>query len=442
MRIASSRCWSVAGILVASWVLAHGALAVTFSSSCERFEVDGNAYGSPGGALDLVDEFDDGNFAPTWSPLLGTNQETGGAGVFHNPGQPVPLGPTLFEISTIENTTDVEQGAGDFTATSYWTATLPLTDSEFHMQLYSLSPIVEAAGLAVNNFTAALAGQQGNGSLAGYSISQSLTHGFGGSFSTLQYDTVALNPASVTGRVVLRMSLDDATDLLTTSFSLDGGTTFQSPFPPIHVFNSGVTDYEMLLGAAGLNEITVPTPSMQELPLQLLLVRNGSSASARKVLYKARSRPHGPNFIDGDPTVIGASLRVQVNGGGEQCFYMPAAGWARNGRRWKYVDKSGTYGPVKLARLQQAGNGTIQNKVVADGQHGAINVVPPNPGSIANTNFWVPGGSQYCAWTQGATIRPNDSRTFRARDANAPPTCYVPACSPSGAFLDAGADAF
>jgi hypothetical protein len=38
--------------------------ALTFSSSVQRFEADGNGYGSADGVFDLVDEFDGGTLAP------------------------------------------------------------------------------------------------------------------------------------------------------------------------------------------------------------------------------------------------------------------------------------------------------------------------------------------------------------------------------------------
>src|SRR5579864_3169162 len=83
--------------------LGRPALAVTFSSSCDRFEIDGSAFGPHDGTPDFVDEFNNGTFAPEWSVLLGTAAETGGDAVVHDPGTPVPLGPTVFQISTIEN---------------------------------------------------------------------------------------------------------------------------------------------------------------------------------------------------------------------------------------------------------------------------------------------------------------------------------------------------
>ncbi len=78
--------------------------------------------------------------------------------------------------------------------------------------------------------------QRGGGALAGYSVSQSVTHGFGSGFTTVQYATVPITAASVTGPIVERCSLDETTDMLTCSFSLDGGAAFQAPFPPVHVF--------------------------------------------------------------------------------------------------------------------------------------------------------------------------------------------------------------
>ncbi len=63
-----------------------------------------------------------------------------------------------------------------------------------------------------------------------------------------QHDEVAIDPADITGEIVLRLAFDDVADTLTCSFSLDGGYTYQSPFPPYHVFTA-TSDGEILLGA-------------------------------------------------------------------------------------------------------------------------------------------------------------------------------------------------
>jgi hypothetical protein len=143
------------------------------------------------------------------------------------------------------------------------------------MQLYSISPVIEAVGLTVTNLSPSSAAQQG--SPVGYSVNQSLTHGFGAGFSTLQSNSASFDPAAVTGQIVLRMSLDDATDMVTTSFSLDGGATFQSPF----------------------------------------------------VTYKA-SFARGQGFLLGNPIIAGAKLHLTLDAE-TQCFAMPAIGWSRDG---------------------------------------------------------------------------------------------------------------
>src|SRR5262249_5842800 len=188
----------------------------------------------------------------------------------------------------------------------------------------------------------------------------------------VQFNTTSITPSSVTGPIVLRMSLDDATNVITTSFSLDGGTTFQSPFPPMHAFNSGVTDYDILLGAAGLESGSVVTAT-QTFPLDVLVVKNGASPESRRVSYKATS-PRGTGSLFGEPTVGGATFRLTVDAV-TQCFTLPATFWTRNGPVFKYRDRSGAYGPVKVASFRQLSSGAFQNKIVIDGRRGAIDVV-------------------------------------------------------------------
>ena len=75
----TSRC-GLAAVLSALvvWSAPRIASALPFSSSVQRFEADGNAYGSADGVFDLVDEFDDGVLSPNWAPLIGTALESGG----------------------------------------------------------------------------------------------------------------------------------------------------------------------------------------------------------------------------------------------------------------------------------------------------------------------------------------------------------------------------
>ena len=432
----TSRGLGLVGVaIVVCFGLTRTSLALVFSSSCDRFEIDGNAFGPQDGTLDFTDDFDSGSLAPNWSVLLGSAEEAGTNVTMHNPGVGVQLGPTLLEISTIENQVhDIGNGEGSFTGSSYWSSGLPDTNSEFHFQLYSLSPIIEAAGITVNNLSPQVATQQGNGALAGYSATASVTHGVGSGFETIESHSVPIVPAAVTGEIVLRLALDDATDMLTCSFSLDGGTTFSSPFPAMHVFNMGVTSYEILLGVAGLTQNSAP-PSQQTLPLQVLSVKNPPDPTKRKVTYKAKTVRNAPTFLLGNPTTGGAKVNIKLDTG-SQCFNMPAAGWTRLSRRFRYRDPNGTYGPVTGADLRQVGIAQLQNKVVIAGRNGPITVVPPNPGVQGDVDFVVAGTYAYCASTAGGAISKNDAHQFTAKNAPAPAACYAAACSPSGAFLD------
>jgi hypothetical protein len=201
----------------------------------------------------------------------------------------------------------------------------------------------------------------------------------------------------------------------------------------MQAFNGGVIDYEILLGAAALGGNTGPTTT-QMLPLDQLVVKSGKTPESRRVTYKATAGRGQGGLLLGNPVLAGANLNLQVDAE-NQCFSMPASGWIRDGRAYKYRDREGQHGPVKVAWLRQVSNGSIQNKVVVDAKHRPVDIVPPNPGIRGDANFNV-GGSQYCASTAGGTIQPNTDRTFKATKAPAPPSCYVPACSPSGAFLD------
>ena len=422
---------AVAGVPVEARASHH-----VFSYSADRFEVDGNVFGPADGTLDYVDEFDNGTIAPDWTPLLGTNVEAGGVVTLKNPGTDYTIGGVSVDVSNIENEEAVGNGAGDFTATVYWEPSWALTDQEFHFQLYELGPLIESAGLSVGSASAAVPPV-----ITGPSISQALTQ-ISGTYDTLQYDTVPIDLNDVTGQIVLRISFDDATDTITNSFSLDGGTTFQSPFPPMPAF-VGVDDYEFLLGggviegpapAATPTPTRTPTPTPTPTPLptpqpvgmHLFVVKNPSGPASRKILYKVRDFGH---TVVGDPTIGGATFRIQLDNQ-DQCFSLPAAGWSRLGDAgFKYKDPNAVYGAVRTARIKKSGN-LFKIKLLVLGRQGPVIILPPNPGILAYTNLSFGNGADYCSSSEGAALGPNNAKTFKARGALAPPICNLPACTP------------
>ena len=103
------RCRSMWAVLVGVAVglsCVPDARALSFSASVDRFEADGNVYGSADGAFDLVDEFDDGALAPAWAPLLGTVVESGGVLTARDPGVVLAFLGLPQELSTAESTAE------------------------------------------------------------------------------------------------------------------------------------------------------------------------------------------------------------------------------------------------------------------------------------------------------------------------------------------------
>ena len=412
----------------------------TFSASVDRFEIDGNAFGPADGVPDQVDEFDDGTIAPNWQVLLGTAIESGGVLTLRDPGVDINLVPgAALDISNVENTIDVSNGAGNFTATSYWTSPPLALNTQIHFQLYALGAVVEAAGMTFANLAT------GSGSVpAGYSISQEVTFILGGG-GVPQTNTVAINPADITGQIVLRMAFDDATDTMLCSFSLDGGATFQSPFPPLHVFQV-VQDSEILLGANSIAPTGPPPPppptSQTPVGTKLLLVKNSSTPAARRVVYQVKDAPNGA-FLGGAPPLYGATFNLKV-GDTSQCFQLPHNYWKYSSGGYRYLDHYGLFGPVKLAKVRRTSNGTFTAKIAILGKLGQVDIVPPNAPVYGDMNLRLNGipSVEYCGSTAGGVISANDLKTFKVKGAPAPAACTLAACSPSGAFLDEAAEAF
>jgi hypothetical protein len=321
----------------------------TFSSSVDRFEVDGNVFGPSDGVLDFVDEFDDGTLAPEWSVLLGSATEAGGVATMHSPGTDVNIGPVHVDTSNIEKEDDVQDGAGNFTATSYWVPALPGTNQEFHMQLYGVGSVIESAGLQVTNMSPEVAAAKSPPGIAGYAIGQVLIH-IGP--DTVQSSAVALDPADVTGAIVFRLSFDDATNALTASFSLDGGVTFQSPFPPMTIFQ-GVSASEILLGAA--TDISLPPPVNPPCgsvaPTSNAVLRLKHSIMFRGILGAAAGVPPAFNpAVDGAEAVIasttvgGMVLAPSIPGGPGGCG--PLDGWlVPSASGYRYRNRSNALPP-------------------------------------------------------------------------------------------------
>ena len=168
--------------------------------------------------------------------------------------------------------------------------------------------------------------------------------------------------------------------------------------------------------------------AQQLLPTKTLLAKNPSSGT-RKILWKA-SEAGSVATVMGDPTVDGATLRVVLTPGGDQCVTMPSAGWSAIGSiGFRYKDPALANGPVRVAQIKKTPSGTMRLKVLLrDGGPTAIAVVPGNPTGSYATNFTLGVGDDYCGGTAGATPSPNDAGTFKVSNDGAPPGCAT-ACN-------------
>jgi len=380
--------------------LPTAAPALTFSSAVERFEADGNGYGSVGGAFDLVDEFDDDDIEPNWEILLGTAVESGGKLTLRDPGVVAPLVGLPQEISTVESTVELANGGGDFTITSYWDPTPLALNRQFFFQLYGVSPVIEASGFTVNNFDAETAADVGVP--AGYSIGVERIFPFGNPEPPVAH-YVSIDPLSITGQIVLRMTFDDTTDLATYSFSLDGGLTFQSPFPSLQVFKLS-PDAEILLGAAAVPS-SAPPPGCEVVidPARVRFQKLSSPDGEQNVRMRGNLRlgPGVPPVFD--PLTQGASFVASSTIGKTALFQIPPGalgiggcgpgdGWKVRGRTHTYTNKSGALPPtcdsfsangLRKAQLRddRVQHGWIRFAVVA--KQTALQPVPGIPAFVA-----------------------------------------------------------
>lgn len=394
-----------------------------FFSSLDRIEIDGNIFGPADGTPDFTDDFDDGVPGASWRSMMGTSTETSGVLTFHNPGMDLPSVPSM-DASNVEHMQTLVNGAGNYTITSYWLPILPGIDRLFHLQVYGLGPSIEAAGISVSNLSATTAALYSPPGLPGLAISQTLSYRDDGyaDVEVLAFDAVPLDPASVTGIIALRLSLDDATDLLTTSFSLDGGATFQSPFPALWMF-ARANVHHILPGAAALEQRRIhPT---QFLDLQSFEVK--SRRSTRTVTYFAK-RYNVPLFDR--PTDGGVTLNLALDGV-TQCFHMPESDWKEItvDSNYRYTDRRRAHGPVKSARFTRYGR-VFKVKVQIVGTADDVAFMPPNPGGQMDATLSFAGTTAYCTSSAGGSIRANTDRVFRVDEAPGPATCTIEDCEP------------
>jgi hypothetical protein len=246
----------LATICTTAAFISLSANAAAYSFSVDHFRVVGNLPG------DVSDDFNDGSIAPSWEIFEPTVVESGGMLTFSNPGTivtPIQIGGQSIlssEMSYIgSNSTgslQMQNGSGDFLGASTWSPAIPDSNQFYTM---GINDVVtdEDFSIGVYNFGTALA--------SAFGVPEGVGVFFGrfGDVGTGDFDVqgVSLVPADITGNIILSLSFIDATDLFSGAFSLDGGTTFFSPYTSIAT-GSGVHELGWYLGA---ESFTVPIPA-------------------------------------------------------------------------------------------------------------------------------------------------------------------------------------
>jgi hypothetical protein len=274
-----------------------------FDFRVDRFEITGQTVSakSPG---PFVEEFDAG--LGNWIEQYGTAFTADGFLHLTNPGTPVPNGfgvlpGRTLDLSLVGSSPQVFDGSGDFVARSYWVPD-ELAPGDFnHMSLNTLGPAPqEIAGLAITNVTP-------EGAPTVYTIVQHLVRLGAGAPELTSY---TFDPAAITGQIVFELRFTDDTNTLETAFSLDGGVTFEQPFPPLHIFQGTFYGY-FLLGAdplAGTVRTEMPGPPLCKSGKEIVDASVVPTAKAGATIA-LKGTMKGP-LRGYDPRRLGAQIRI------------------------------------------------------------------------------------------------------------------------------------
>jgi hypothetical protein len=456
-RMIGPRCAFTVLLVLAATPERASAFHTVFSFEVDRFEADGNAFGPLDGSPGFVDDFDDGSLAPAWYEAYGTASESGSSLFLTNPGThyPTPDGGTAdVSIAASSSAAWVYDGSGDFVATSWWVPLVPTEGNHYQMSVFTFSggggPFYnEAFGIGILNFAI-------HGGLA---LEQHLTEidQANGIFQNTMIDFVPIDAGDITGQIGFRVTFDDATNTVTSSVSLDGGATWQSPFPPGPIF-VGRNAAQFLLSSdpeisSGTTTTTTPgsTTTSTTLPLgacdpsgcrrsivpfkSRLAIKDKLSDRGDSITWKMKKGeattfpefgvPSGATSYDvclkrdsTGETIFQATIPAGGTCGTKYCW--KAVGGARG---WRYKNGTGTPDGIRLLTLRAGEDGKVSVAVRGKGE---LLSLPDLPLSLPVTaRLRASNGTCWAnTFTAAAVVRSSDTKFIGK------------AASPSGAFLD------
>ncbi len=228
--------------------------AAPYSFSLDSFSMTGNMPGS------FSDDFNGSSLGADWEEYDPTVEVTGGQVVLHNPG--TLGGATLGSINISSQMSYIgsqyplvmEDGKGDFSGTSTWAATIPGMNQFFGMHV-SIDGTDEDIGVGIYNFSSDVAGFFGTA--PGLAVFVMRVNDVSvGDFALQSY---SIDPADITGSILMRLSFDDDNNMFTGEFSLNGSGSYLSPFLAVVPTSLG-TGLTWSLGGESWDVTPVPIP--------------------------------------------------------------------------------------------------------------------------------------------------------------------------------------
>jgi hypothetical protein len=187
---------------------------------------------------------------------------------------------------------------------------------------------------------------------------------------------------------------------------------------------------------AALIAVLIPTAAFAAqhvLPTGRFIVRNPGASTVqtkRKIIFTEEAENSAIPLV-GDPTVSGATLRVSLGTGDEECFDLPASSWSTLGTLgFKYHNVHGPGAAVNATIEKELFSGDVILKWKLRGAKGPVDVVPHAGTTSFAVNFHIGNGDEYCAG--GATPADGASTdvVYEVFGVPAPAACGVAACSP------------
>jgi hypothetical protein len=218
------------------------AFHTVFDFTVDRFEVDGNAFGPLDGQPDLVNDFDSQMYP--WFTAYGTSSLSGGRLHVQSPGRhfPGPDGTTL-DLTEVVTTQYLSKTAGDFVATAVFDPIVPPEGHFYHFTVYTFGGgatyFSEIFGLDIHTMG-------GETRIEQHLVVLDLANAV---YQTVTTEGRTVTAAELTDQMHFRVAYDGASSTIRSSFSLDGGATFESPFSSVPIFTEGRTAAQFLLGA-------------------------------------------------------------------------------------------------------------------------------------------------------------------------------------------------